>query len=239
MPYVWKKRPGEIARRLDQKAIPGILRDEVVVHEFERMFLLRDGAVVQVLDHGRHDIGGGFLGRLRRTFGEAIFVDFTDKDLKYGFGDMRLKDGIKVGCHGEIRFRIHEPQLFFANLLGGSEVLTLDDLWERAQLEIKNLMSPILARYTAEDMYSNPAVRSECYNSIDMDMRKTFMRWGLELINLTIDYGFPEEWLEMEKRRMRMVTEAKLKAEAFCPKCGRPIPPGARFCPECGTKLVG
>ncbi len=237
MPFTWEKQPGEIARKVRPENVPGIIRDEVVVHEFERVFLIKDGTIVQVLDHGRHDIGGGFMGRLKRTFGEAVFVDFTDKDLPYGFGDLRLRDGIKVGAHGEIRFRIREPQQFFVNLMGSSDVVTIDNLWDRVNLELKNLISPVLNRYTAEDLYGNPAVRNDCYNAIDMEMRKTFMRWGLELINFTIDYGFPDEWLEMEKMRMAKVAETKLQAEAFCPNCGKSIPVGARFCPECGAKL--
>jgi small conductance mechanosensitive channel len=35
-----------------------------------------------------------------------------------------------------------------------------------------------------------------------MEMRKTFQRWGLELIQFTIEYVFPDQWVAMEKKRM-------------------------------------
>ena len=125
------------------------------------------------------------------------------------------------------------------NLLASSDSLTLDNLWTRLKLELQNVMSPVFYQYRAEDIYGNPEVKNACYTAIDMEMRKTFQRWGLELIQFTVEYVFPDEWLVMEKRRLDMIMAAKLKGVVTCAKCGTSIPGGATFCPACGTKVGG
>jgi len=234
MPYEWKPKPGEIAQRIYPKDVPGTFKKEIIASEFQRVFMIQDGAIQQILSQGKHDVGG-LLARDR----SAVYVDFSDKDLLYGFSDLRLGDGMVIKCHGEIRFRIHDPQLFYVNLLASSDLLTLDNLWNRLKLELQNVMSPVFYQYRAEDLYGNPEVRSASYNAIDMETRKTFQRWGLELIQFTINYVFPEQWVAMEKKRMEMAMEAKLKGVVKCPKCGTSVPGGSIFCPACGTKVGG
>ena len=232
MPYEWKPKSGEIAQRIYPKDVPGTFKKEIVAAEFQRVFMIQDGVIKEILSQGKHDVGG-LLVRDR----SAVFVDFSDKDLLYGFSDLRLGDGIVVKCHGEIRFRIHDPQLFYVNLLASSDLLTLDDLWNRLKLELQNVMSPVFYQYRSEDLYGNPEVKGASYNAIDMEMRKTFQRWGLELIQFTINYVFPDEWIDMEKKRMEMIVDAKLKGLVKCTKCGSSVPGGAVFCPVCGTKV--
>jgi len=234
MPFEWKPKPEEIAQRIYPKDIVGFLKKEIIASEYQRVLMVQDGVVKEILSQGKHDVGG-LLVKDR----SAVYVDFSDKDLLYGFSDLRLGDGIVLKCHGEIRFRIHEPQLFYVNLLASRDALTLDDLWMRLKLELQNVISPVLYQYRAEDLYGNPEVKSTCYNAIDMEMKKTFQRWGIELIQFTINYAFPEEWIAMEKKRMDMLMEAKLKGTLKCPKCGTGIPGGAIFCPVCGTKVGG
>jgi len=232
MPFEWKPKPGEIVQRVYPKDVSGVFKKEIIASEFQRVFLIQDGVIKQILSQGKHDIGG----LLARDM-SAVFVDFSDRDLLYGFSDLRLGDGIVIKCHGEIRFRIHDPQLFYVNLLASRDSLTLDDLWARLKLELQNVISPAFYQFRAEDIYGNLEVRNASYNAIDMEMRKTFQRWGLELITFTINYVFPDQWVEMEKKRTEMAMEAKLKRVVKCSKCGADVPGGVIFCPACGTRV--
>ena len=234
MPYEWKPQQGEVARRIYPKDVPGTFKKEIIASETQRVLMIQDGVIKETLSQGKHDVGG-LLVRDR----SAIFVDFSDKDLLYGFSDLRLGDGVVIKCHGQIRFRVRDPQLFYVNLLATRDVLILNDLWERLKHEIQNVISPMLYQHKAEDIYGNAEVRASCYDAIDMEMRKTFQRWGLELIQFTMNHVFPEEWLTMEKDRMRLIMEAKLRGALKCPKCGTTIPGGAIFCPACGNKVGG
>jgi hypothetical protein len=234
LPFEWKPQQGEIARRVYPKDVQGTFKKEIIASEFQRIFLIQDGVIKDILSQGKHDVGGLLVKD--RT---AVCVDFSDKDLLYGFSDIRLGDGVVIKCNGEIRFRIHDPQLFYVNLFASRDVLTLDDLWTRLQLELKDTLSPILYQHRAEDIYGDPAVKNNCYTAIEMEMRKTFQRWGFELIQFTLNPVFPEEWINMEKKRIGMVADAKLRGVVKCPKCGESVPGGAIFCPACGTKVGG
>jgi len=233
MPYEWKPQQGEIARRIYPKDVSGVFKKEIIASEYQRVFMIQDGTIKEILSQGKHDVGG-LLVKDR----SAVYVDFSDKDLLYGFSDLKLVDGVVIKCHGELRFRIHDPQLFYVNLLASRDLLTLDDLWTRLKLELQNIISTALYQHHAKDLYGNPEVRSSCYNAVDMEMRKTLQRWGLEVIQFTLNPVFPEEWAALEKEKMEMIKDTKLKANK-CPQCNADLPDRATFCPVCGSRVGG
>ena len=89
MQFEWKQKQEEIARRIYPKDVSGFLKKEVIAAEFPRVFMIQDGIVKEILSAGKHDVGG-LLVRDR----SAVYVDFSDKDLLYGFSDLRLGDGV-------------------------------------------------------------------------------------------------------------------------------------------------
>ena len=125
-----------------------------------------------------------------------MFIDVAEKELAYSLGGLRLIDGVVVTCYGSVLFKIRDPQRCYVNLLATTDLLTLTDIWEKLKLETQNVMAPTFFQYRAEDLYGNPQVRTVCQNTIKMEVGNNFQKWGLELIQLTANYIFPEDWID-------------------------------------------
>ena len=208
----------EIARRVSKNQVRGIFDKDILVYENERVVLLVDGAIQKILGPGTHTVGGlkqdvktgAILSKVKLGHAETvdvIFVNLSDIDIRWGFPQMLwTQDGFKVGANGIIRLKISEPDIakLFANMMDmTAQRIRVEDLRSRVGPELLgSVIAPVMKSYRIDDLWGNKNVIDDCYNGIDTEMRKTLSRWGFELIQFTIGYNFPEEWL---KRKEEMV----------------------------------
>jgi hypothetical protein len=219
LPYEWQKSPGEIARLVTASEFGGLFRKEILVRENERAVFLLDGRIVKVFDAGMHEVGGWLSGLKGKV--EALFVDYSDVDLDWRVGELWTGDGYRIGGYGKLRLRLASPEKLYANYrltrtIGRSLCLTAEDLSARLGLELQNNISPVIKARKIDELYGNPEVREGCYNGIDFEMRKTLDRWGIELVQFSVDYSFPQDWVawkEQTARRGRVVEEIKIQKE--------------------------
>ncbi len=216
----------EIARRVSKDRVRGIFDKDVLVYENERVVLLVDGAIQRILGPGVYTVGGlmrdvktgAILSKIKLGHSESvdvIFVNLADMDIRWGFPqELWTQDGLKVGAHGIIRMKISEPDIpkLFANMMDmTAQRIRVEDLRGRIGLELLgSVIAPVMKSYKIDDLWGNKAVIEDCYNGIETDMRKTLSRWGFELIQITINYNFPEVWL---KRKESMATRPLQLAE--------------------------
>lgn len=197
----------------------GLLRKEILVHENERAVFLLDGSIVKVFGPGTYEVGGWLSGLKGKV--EALFVDYSDVDLDWRVGELWTGDGYRVGGYGKLRLRLTSPERLYANYrltrtIGRSLCLTTEDLSGRLGMELQNNISPVVKARKIDDLYGNPDVKDECYSRIDFEMKKTLERWGIELIQFTVDYSFPQDWVawkEQTARRGRVVEEIRIQKE--------------------------
>jgi hypothetical protein len=207
--------------------IRGFFDKDILVHENERVVLLVDGAVQRVLGPGVYTVGGlirdvktgGILSRIKLGHAEnvdVLYVNLSDIDLNWGLSEkgtetayLWTSDGYRLpGVHGQIRLKISEedaPKLFANMMDTKSNLITQEDLFNRIRLELLgSVIAPVIKSYKIDDLWGNKTVIADCYNGIETEMRKTLSRWGFGLVQFTINYNFPPEWLswkdEVSKR---------------------------------------
>jgi len=205
----------EIARKVSKDRIRGIFDKDILVSENERVLLLVDGSIQQILGPGVHRVGGlardiktgAILSKIKLGRAESVdvvFVNLSDIDIKWGFGpELRTQDEFKLGAHGIIRLKINEPDVakLFANMMDmTAQRIRVEDLKNRIGLELLgSVIAPVTKSYKIDDLWANKMVVEDCYNGIETEMRKTLSRWGFEIVQFTIDYNFPEGWLKQKE----------------------------------------
>jgi len=222
----------EIAWKVSKNKIKGIFDKDILVYENERVVLLVDGAVQRILGAGVYTVGGlindvktgAILSRIKLGHAEnvdVVFINLSDIDLKWGLLDLWTQDGTKLpGANGQIRLKVAEADAgkLFANMMDMTTPrITQNDLFNRIRLELLgSVIAPTIKTQRIDDLWGNKTVIEDCYNGIETGMRKTLSRWGFELIQFTIDFKFPDDWIKWKEQisgRPRQIDQIKFPRE--------------------------
>jgi hypothetical protein len=214
----WVRRPGEFARRVDAAAVDVNTwwkGRELTVEHGTRALVFQAGAFRGEVGPGRYDMGG-FLAKLNHFMVDqgmvAILVDAGDVPVDLAADGLRTADGFDVAARARVVMRVQNPEAFFVNRMKGrARVLAQpdpaggpgdgDDVRSALAGEARMAMAAIVARYPAEALAADPAVRGQIEGALRDALGVTFYRLGLELVQLRfIDFD-GERYRQVARRR--------------------------------------
>ncbi len=202
----WGKPDNVIAERFRKDQIDGFFKKEVILENFEVGLAKKYNTIVDVFKAGKHNI--------KADFTEVIFVDTKPKMMKKVAEDLLTADDNSVGCELEVRFSVFNPENLIANLLSNKVLLTLDDLFvELNGSLIARVLAPTIREVNIEDLYGNREVIDEIQVNFEVELKKLLEMWGIELLNLTLLWKFPENYKQyLRSSSMReLVSKTKTK----------------------------
>ena len=160
-----------------------------IVNEHERCLFIRDGKIQQVFGPGRH------LTASMPIFGRTSFVYISLRpfQMKWGLPETFSKDNVRVGAYGTIEFQISKPELFYAQVLGGSgrETYTVADLREDILDNIQGVIRSELAQLDVKQIYIE---RDILISVVRSKLAELFGSRGMDYKNLEIQgINIPED----------------------------------------------
>lgn len=179
----------------------------ILVTEYERAIVLRNGVLEgeeAILLPGIYDIRR--VGALRGQI-EVLWFTTREFQLLWGVGGILSKDGYSIGASGHYNVAIVDPEMFFRNVTGSSQVYTDQQLLEFARSRVSNAIRDQMALKTVmEFQQARPEFQQACKEVLMPE----FQRWGLEFRGLTIEkQNLPEDFLQLAKGESNILLEKK------------------------------
>ncbi|MCW4006381.1 MAG: SPFH domain-containing protein [Candidatus Bathyarchaeota archaeon] len=176
----------ELIWRIPNQAYPKVADiDEIVVTEFEKAVLIKDGVVQNVLSSGKHEVPRGVT--------EIVWVDISPKCQLFGipvYNGPTTKDNYQIGLSGTVTFRVmfskEDVKSFVLEMVKGSRVFAAAQVvdWLRSGVLVSVLRDVVKSK--SLDEFKN--VNREQLVSFDLRPRLVceLSKYGIELVSMDI-----------------------------------------------------
>lgn len=189
----WVRGDREVATRITPTDLKGILVSGLEVQPGTRALFFVGGRYVATLPPGRHTLENLAQRWKFPTDGEpaAIVVDDGELGLELAIRDLHSADHHNVELNAQASLRLAEPEVFIANLFRDRGRFTVGDLQEFLQLEVQRSLRELVARQSAEALYSGRA-SAELEMELLSRWRATLDRTGFALNRFRVlDFVLP------------------------------------------------
>ncbi|TFF88658.1 MAG: hypothetical protein EU549_02620 [Promethearchaeota archaeon] len=185
------------------------------VKDYEKALFYSKGELVGVLEGGIYELEKE--ARVKGT--EIVWFDTSINEIKFGIpqsNGIPSKDGIIVGLHGDLKFRINNVQTFYHDIVAGNRIWTLKDIKEWIKSILITTLRDIFKNYEAKNIILEE--RDRILNSMISRVTAEFMKYGIELEALNVlgvqaPDGF-ESLYQLEREKSRASDELeKLKLQ--------------------------
>ena len=188
----WGKPDNVIAERFGKDQIPGFFKKELILENFEVGVAKKYNTIVDVFKAGRHNV--------KEDFTEVALVDTKPKVLNKLIEGLLTADDNEVSCNLEIRFSVFNPENLITNLLSNKTLLTLDDLFGELNISlISRVLEPAVRETDIADLHGNREVIDEMQVTFEVELKKLLEMWGIQLLNLSLLWEFPENYKQYVK----------------------------------------
>jgi len=127
----WRRRPGEIAARVEASDLPGRLTKELIVEEGSNAIILEDGQSIPLQGPGRYPMQS--LADRLRHWGQgremtAILVESGEIHLSFQLPDLWSRDPLRLAGRCEVAVQITNTAQFVLNVLKGRPIYSETEL---------------------------------------------------------------------------------------------------------------
>lgn len=186
----WQNRAGIFAEVLEVGDIKKLLKDGLIVSEGTVALVLDSGAYKDFLMPGSHNVDS--LARKINNWGSppprtVILVEASEVVLPIRAENLRSAEDLEVRFYGEVILRFN-PKLakgFVANLLRSQRELTLEEIGEALENEIRHAVEQFCTTSTIEDIVKDPARRLHLEDSLREVLERTVESWGIEVVRVS------------------------------------------------------
>ena len=135
---------------------------------------------------------------------EVIYVDQGQVKQPWGIpGTILTKDEQDLGANGYYTFRITDPKNFVLSIVSAQRAYTSEQVNDFIKGYLSSILRQHLTNYTVLDGQIRRE-REEYVKAVKAKCQELFTRWGLELIDMTVDIHIPEELEKtMEKIKVK------------------------------------
>lgn len=186
----WANRAGVFAEVLEVGDIKRLLKDGLIVSEGTVALLLDSGAYKDWLKPGSHNLDS--LARKINHWGDppprtVVLVEAGEVVVPMRAEKLRSAEDLEVRFYGEVvlRFDPERAQGFLANLLKGLRELTLEEISEALEREVRHAVESFCTTSTVEDIVKDPGRRLHLENSLKATLERTTESWGIEVVRVS------------------------------------------------------
>ena len=178
--------PG-VVWRVPNEAVPSLRDyDEFAVRHFERCFRVRDGKLVEV-PAGIHRVEDEDRGP-----GGAIYWCLVEKVWELPFAVPRVKglytkDGVNIGFHGSVEFKITDPLSFLSSLVAERHAYSGDELKEWISERVASASRELVRRHDAEELHKREMGKARINAIITSSIFDELEIYGVEFLKIRID----------------------------------------------------
>ncbi len=202
----WERSEATVAQRMSISQIGGLFSKKIHLSDGEAAILEKEGSAVHSFEKGEHKVSGMFSGTGR----SVVFIDKSPKSIRRDVGGLWTNDDKKINADIEMKFIISEPEKIRKLLLGRRDVLSIEDIWTELRKEIvSSSLTPIVKKKKIDDLQDDRTVEKEIRVSVEVEARKKFEVFGLELLSFSVVFILPEDYEEYLKRRGDMKEETE------------------------------
>jgi len=171
----WVRGDHQVAARIAPSDLEGRLRSGLEIQPGTRALLFVGGRYVGTLPPGRHTLES-VRDRLRiPTQGEptAIVVDDGELGLELEVDGFHSADDRSASVFAQLALRMAEPEVFLANLMKDSVLMTVADLGGHLAEEIRQALRELVKQHRAEELH-----RGRVRAAVEMEL---LSRWRASL----------------------------------------------------------
>lgn len=217
----------------------------LIVPETHNAILIKDGQMLQTLSSGKYLLAKFFDLKTEADCAiEILYLSKTAK-LKLLWGtaqkllmfDQIKNENYHLGLSGDFEVQVGDPRKCYLYLVGASHDLTAEDLQERLQSNVTNVVETEVVEYLHQNnvSYSQISVHKRQMSArvLKTLSHKLLSEYGIAVFSFNIaNIIIDEEDLKRLAKGNSVQTEAK-----FCTGCGAKIKTSDKFCSQCGSKI--
>lgn len=181
------------------------------VKDYEKALFYSKGELIGVLDGGIYELDKS--ARVKGT--EIVWFDTSINKIKFGIpqsNGIPSKDGIIVGLHGDLKFRISNVKTFYQDVVSGNKIWTLKDIKSWINSILMTTLRDIFKNYEAKNIILED--HEHVLNSMISKVTEEFMKYGIELealnvLGLQAPDGF-ESLYELEREKSKASGELEI-----------------------------
>lgn len=169
----WRRRPGEIAARVESSDLPGRWTKELIVEEGTNAIILEDGQSIPLAGPGRYPMQS--LPDRLRHWGQgremtAILVESGEIHLDFQLPDLWSRDPLRLSGRCEVAVQISDAEKFAVNLLKGRPTYSESDLRAFLHPEVRHAAQVYVGEMSIAQLEAGLAERPE-FLGIDLHER--------------------------------------------------------------------
>ncbi len=180
----WRRRPGEIAARVESADLPGRWTKELIVEEGTNAIILEDGQSIPLQGPGRYPMQN-LADRLRHWVQgremTAILIDGGEIHLSFQLPDLWSRDPLRLAGRCEVAVQITDTARFVHNVLKGRAIYSESDLRAFLYPEVFHAAQVYVGEMSVAQLEAGLADRPE-FLGIDLQER---LRQALNQSGLT------------------------------------------------------
>jgi len=185
----WSNRAGTFAEVFEVGDIKKLLKDGLIVSEGTVALFLDAGAYKDYLKPGSHNLDS--LARKINHWGSApprtvVLVESGEVVFPIRAEKLRSAEDLEVRFYGEVilRFDPERAQGFITNLLKSQRELTLEEISDGLENEVRHAVEQFCTTSTIEDIVKDPKRRLHLEDSLRETLERTTDSWGIEVVRV-------------------------------------------------------
>ncbi|TVQ56375.1 MAG: SPFH domain-containing protein [Phycisphaerales bacterium] len=184
----WERQPGDIATRIESQNVKrDFINRPFVVYDGTVALVFTEGRLVGHLASGKHDIDGPFRKWLAGdTPTTLVIVDDGDITVDFDITGLYSRENIQADAAVRVVFSLDRPEEFYRNVMKDRKQYAEEDLRTLLRSELFDALLAFTSTHPIDDLYGNPALRSQAEQQLRDRVGASLSRVGFSLVAVNV-----------------------------------------------------
>ena len=232
----WLRKSSDFACRIGVKQLSGVFGKHIKVESGSRAYLIRDGALDDILEAGIHKVQGTlghWFSFLKKSQIEVVLVDTRPIMLPFKIPATRTKDRSTVEVDAAVQVEVSDAVSFLSGIMRGRQGLDHSTIRGVIEQHVQKLVGEELADVKLEELATADGrwrLQAKANARLDWELRMI----GLTSVGMVVTPGPGTLSLSFT------ITSIDAPAPPLtinCPQCNGPVRATAKFCSGCGATV--
>ena len=206
----WRRRPGEVAARVELSDIPGWTSKPLIIEPGTKAILLGDGRIAEIVGPGTYDLARHKA--FRRM--SSVIIDGGDIPVAFTIPSLFTSDNMEVAVQLELVVQINQPEIFFTEFVKDAPIISRHDMANALMDEMANAARELVSGTTFANLQSDRDAKDTYDIKIGSHVRTSLERLGLEVVQVrSVEFIQPDVLAVRRQQSQNQVD--KLKADTL------------------------